>query len=225
MGKTRTTRKKKGGSKAAVSPEHPASNGSPAQFEQPVPVEPPALTAMLTEDSDPVADSDHVATKQKKQKVVALLTEEQEESMVEWLENNPILYNRKLKTYKDTNKKDALWREKAEAMGIDVLILKTWYSSLRTRYGRLKKFRSGQEDPELTERDAWILRCFDFLRPHIVEVQKRTVVSVGKQFIPICIESLITARPYRSLLASYQSLRRVCELLKRSISIGLLFFR
>ena len=125
--------------------------------------------------------------RQKKDKVAALLTEDEEHSMVEWLESNPILYNKKLKTYKDTSRKEALWREKANELGKDVVLLQTWYTSMRTRYGRLKKLRSGQEPPELTERDAWILRCFDFLKIHIVEVQKRTMVSVSISFASVHI--------------------------------------
>lgn len=117
--------------------------------------------------------------KQKKDKILVVLTEEEENVMVEWLEANPILYNKKLKTYKDTSKKDTLWREKALEMGKDVIILKTWYTSLRTRYGRLRKFNSGQEAPDLTERDLWILRSFEFLKNHIIEVPKRTLVSVS----------------------------------------------
>ncbi|XP_013857716.1 uncharacterized protein LOC106513442 isoform X2 [Austrofundulus limnaeus] len=123
----------------------------------------------------PTEDSNNGSTpkRQRKEKVTAMLTEEEEQSMVEWLVSNPILYNRKLKNYKHTSRKEALWREKAEEVGKDVLILKTWYTSLRTRYGRLKKLCAGQESPELTERDFWILGCFEFLRPHIIEIQRR----------------------------------------------------
>lgn len=116
--------------------------------------------------------------KQKKEKTAAILSEEEENTMVEWLESNPILYNKKLKTYKDSTKKEALWREKAQEMDKDVTLLKTWYSSLRTRFGRLRKFSSGQGPPEMTERDLWIIRSFEFLKPHIIEVPKRTLVSV-----------------------------------------------
>jgi hypothetical protein len=32
---------------------------------------------------------------------------------------------------------------------------------------------------ELTERDEWVVRTFEFLRPHIYEVPKKTTVSVS----------------------------------------------
>lgn len=111
------------------------------------------------------------------------LTEDQEQAMVKWLSTHPILYNKKLKGYKETQKKEYLWREQANLLGKDVEIIKTWYSSIRTRYGRLKKTRSGAPDEELTElteRDSWILCEFSFLQPHIIEVKKRTTVSVSR---------------------------------------------
>ena len=91
--------------------------------------------------------------------------------------SNPL--NKKIKGYKETQKKEYLWREQANLLGKDVDIIKTWYSSIRTRYGWLKKTRSGAPDEELTERDSWILHEFGFLQPHIIEVRKRTAVSVS----------------------------------------------
>ena len=46
-----------------------------------------------------------------------------------------------------------MWKQKATEMGKSVPVLKTWYTSLRSRYGRLKKKKTGTEDTELTERD------------------------------------------------------------------------
>ena len=117
---------------------------------------------------------------QKRRKMQTDLTEDQEQAMVEWLSAHPILYNKKLKGYKETQKKEYLWRKQANLLGKDVAVIKTWYSSIRTRYGRLKKTRSGAPDEELTERDSWILREFGFLQPHIIEVKKRTAVSISR---------------------------------------------
>ncbi|KAH3771301.1 hypothetical protein DPMN_172615 [Dreissena polymorpha] len=100
--------------------------------------------------------------------------------MVEWLIAHPNLYNKKLNGNKETQKKEYLWREQANLLGKAADIIKTWYSSIRTRYGRLIKTRSCAPDEELTERDSWILREFGFLQPHIIEVNKRTAVSVSR---------------------------------------------
>ena len=117
--------------------------------------------------------------KNKKIKVTTDLTVTEENTVIEWLEMNPIIYNKKLSTYKDTAKKEHMRKTLAENMGRDVSILKTWYSSLRTRYGRLNKKQSGQELMDMTERDTWIVEKFSFLRPHIHEVKKRPLVSVS----------------------------------------------
>jgi len=108
---------------------------------------------------------------------------EDEEAMVEWLKEHPLLYNKKLASYKDKGKKDSLWAEQATLLGKDVLNLTVWYRSIRTRYGRLVKKKSGTGAGERTDRDNWILEKFDFLKGHIHEVQPRTVVSVSKIYI------------------------------------------
>ena len=63
------------------------------------------------------------------------------------------------------------------------MMLKTCYNSLKTRLGRLlKKQKSGAgiEDGELTEREEWIVRNFEFMRVHIHGVQKKPLMNVSK---------------------------------------------
>ncbi|KAH3890836.1 hypothetical protein DPMN_014925 [Dreissena polymorpha] len=72
-----------------------------------------------------------------------------------------------------------MWKEKATEIRKSVSVLKTWYTSLRRRYGRLKKKQSGNDDTKLTKRDKWVVRHFAFLHPFILEVQKRPIVSVS----------------------------------------------
>lgn len=67
------------------------------------------------------------------------LTSDQEECMCDWLEVHPIHFNKKLKSYKDTSKKERLWGEQAEALGKDTALLRTWFKSLHTCFGRLRK--------------------------------------------------------------------------------------
>ena len=117
---------------------------------------------------------------QKKLKTMTDLTVAQEEDMASWLEENELLYNKKLNAYKDYRKKDSLWESKAVSIGKDVLILKTWYRSIRSRFTRLNKKKSGDGTSELTERDHWILTNFAWLNEHVVEVKKKTTVSVSR---------------------------------------------
>jgi hypothetical protein len=158
-----------------------------------VEVEPPVQPPVHDSDSDGTVQEGAAAeqapeetqadqaeeTQAKKKKLHAVLSEAQEQDMVEWLRDHPEIYNKKLKSYKDAQSKESNWRDKALLLDLDVPILKTWYNSLRTRFGRLRKKKSGDADPEHTERDTWILRSFEFLAVHIVEVQKRIPCSVS----------------------------------------------
>ena len=108
--------------------------------------------------------------KAERQKACHTLSPHEEEDMVNWLQAHPVLFNKKLTSYKDTARKELLWKEIAEQLGKPVMMLKTWYKRLRTRLGRLlKKPKSGAgvEDGELTEREEWIVRNFEFMRAHI----------------------------------------------------------
>ena len=62
---------------------------------------------------------------QKKAKTVTDLTVAQEEDMVLWLQENELLYNKKINAYKNYRKKDVLWESKAATMEKDVQMLKT----------------------------------------------------------------------------------------------------
>ena len=99
--------------------------------------------------------------------------------MVAWLREQPVLWNKKLSDYKDSRLKDSIWEKQAEVMERDITILKVWYKSLRTRYGRLRKMPSGSGLQDITERDKWILASFDFLSPYIAEMPRRQLVSVS----------------------------------------------
>jgi len=117
--------------------------------------------------------------KNKKTKTHTHLTMDQQEAMVDWLKTHEVLYNKKLEAYKDTKKKAFLWQKQAEVVGVDVDELKIWYNSLRTRYTKLKKLKSGDGAPEHSERDQWVLNNFSFLAPFTYEVKKRTLISVS----------------------------------------------
>lgn len=143
--------------------------------------EEPDVLPSVSESDNGVGVASHsqgLNQKSKRVKIKASLSPEQEQVMVEWLEAHPILYNKNLKSYKDRVRKEMLWLEKAAELGKPVPVLKTWYTSLRVRYVRLrKKFRD--PDPKLTDREEWVLKVFDFLRPHVCDVQRTTTVSVN----------------------------------------------
>lgn len=138
-----------------------------------------------SEDTDalPSIQAAKCAKKRRRELVTSDFTLEQEQDMVDWLQapNQECLLNKKHRNYMKKGLKDALWEEKATEMEKSSEILKKWYSNMRTRYGKLRQAPSGSGSLELTERDQWILRHFEFLRPHlIVQVKKRIPVSVSK---------------------------------------------
>ncbi len=104
----------------------------------------------------------------KKEEKLRQLTVEEEDDMAEWLKMNPCLYNKKLKTYRNTDMKKRLWEEKAaEFSNVGVEYLLDWYKSTRARYGKLSKLPTGSGVQELTEQDAGILRKFAMLKSYI----------------------------------------------------------
>ncbi|XP_050687349.1 uncharacterized protein LOC126980913 isoform X2 [Eriocheir sinensis] len=139
--------------------------------------EEPDVPPTASESDDDVAShSQGLNQKSRRVKIKASLTPEQEQVMVEWLEAHPILYNKNLISYKDRERKEMLWLEKAAELGRPVPVLKTWYTSLRIRYVTLRK-KSRDPDPKLTEREEWILKVFEFLRPHVCDVQRMTTLN------------------------------------------------
>ena len=106
--------------------------------------------------------------------------------MVKFLMDNDCIYNKKLKSYRDKQKKDRLWAEQAGSLGRSVEDIQHWFESVRTRYGRIskdqdikcKKSGSGGQVVSLTERDTWIMQNFAFLRQHIVRVHGSSCVSL-----------------------------------------------
>ena len=43
----------------------------------------------------------------------------------------------------------------------------TWFKSMRTVFGKLKKKKSGQAVKPITTHQVWTLRCFKFLEAHV----------------------------------------------------------
>ena len=95
-------------------------------------------------------------------------TDQQEADAIEFFMNTPIIYDKKLKDYKNKHKKDTAWAEGAKTIGVTEAELMLWYRNMRTRLGRLvkDKLKSGSGAEDLTDRDKWILDRFAFLRTY-----------------------------------------------------------
>lgn len=111
------------------------------------------------------------------------LSQEVEEQVVEWIKSNPLLFDKADEDYRKIGQKHRMWEEKAESLGITHSQLTTWYESLRTRFGRLTKKKSGDGAKRLTSREQWILKVFSFLEVHIHRHAGRKSCDVSKYLI------------------------------------------
>ncbi|XP_028404673.1 uncharacterized protein LOC114527224 [Dendronephthya gigantea] len=101
--------------------------------------------------------------------------------MLEFIMDNPVLWNVKMTDYRRKDKKEKIWEEQAHQMNKTVDILKGWFRSLRDTNIRLDKKKSGDSAPNLTKREQWILSKFAFLktvtrhRPEPMQSVKETI--------------------------------------------------
>ena len=87
-----------------------------------------------------------------------------EELMLEFIRDNPVLWNVKMTDYRRKDKKDKIWEDQAQLMEKTADTLKGWFRSLRDTHTRLDKRKSGDGAPHLTEREEWIVSKFVFLK-------------------------------------------------------------
>ena len=111
----------------------------------------------------------------KKARTVSNLTEEEQEEVALFLERNDFLYNKRRTDHTSVSRKNKAWEDLAKEMGKEVKALITFFESIRTQIGKLRRKKSGQAAVELTERQHWIWTRFQFLMPHIGQVTQRTV--------------------------------------------------
>ncbi|XP_078322978.1 uncharacterized protein LOC111137035 [Crassostrea virginica] len=85
-------------------------------------------------------------------------------SMLEFLQENSMLWDIKLTDFRRTDKKNKIWDEQSKRLGKTPEYLKGWFKSLRDIYTRLDKKKSGDGAPDLTEREQWIKDNFSFMK-------------------------------------------------------------
>uniref|UniRef100_UPI00358E8931 uncharacterized protein n=1 Tax=Myxine glutinosa TaxID=7769 RepID=UPI00358E8931 len=132
------------------------------------------------QDVEEVAPVTEVAKKPAKDTVI--LTEEQEYDMVEWLSQNPLFYDKSMKSFREKAKKQALWVAKASEIGRSVDDLKQWLKSQRTKFSKLStQGRSGEGAKVHTDREKWTLERFAFLGKHVVRQSKKAGATLKRK--------------------------------------------
>ncbi|KAG0730378.1 Protein KRI1 [Chionoecetes opilio] len=157
-------------------------NLQPEEVSSPTPPPPPLppsqpLVCVFKEEQEehtlnPEADQETASFMKSRQNNYNL-TEHEERELAEWYSEHELLYNKKLRSYRDKEKKERLYRKKAYELNMSVKRLHVWCEGMRTRYARLSDRRSGDGTPALTERETWIQTHFAFLKPHIVRCPSR----------------------------------------------------
>ena len=109
-------------------------------------------------------------------------TRRTEAALVEWLQENTWLYDKNQAMYRDRDRKDRAFEEKGRMLNPKVSgdDLKRWLASRRTQFGRItrKIGASGSGAPNLTEREKFVLKYFEFLRKHIIRHRDPPVLGL-----------------------------------------------
>ena len=148
-----------------------------------------------SDDENPPPEEQVMATENTKsvRRDKLILSPEDENEVALWYQQNEIFYNRHLKDYKNTQKKDRMLEEKAKTLKTLCTgkQLKTWLESMRTAYGKLKKHGpSGAEKKNPTEKESWILQNFSCCEPYIRR-------APGRQAVKVCANTLYISFPYK----------------------------
>ena len=97
-------------------------------------------------------------------RVCARFPDSQENAIVEFVKENPELYDKEHGRFHDRQRKEALWAETSAELKLQPFDVRRWFESQRTRYGKLQ---SGQAPREMTKRQSWVCKQMGFLKTHI----------------------------------------------------------
>ena len=88
----------------------------------------------------------------KKQRLHVKLTDDQEDQLAGFIQENTNLYDKANKQWLNKDARRQTWEEIAMKMELSANEVSSWFHSMRARFGRLKKTKSGQGAPKVTDR-------------------------------------------------------------------------
>ena len=103
----------------------------------------------------------------KRARVCATFTDSQENAIVEFVKEHPVLYDKEHGRFHDRHRKEALWAEISAELKLQPFDVRRWLESQRTRHGKLSKLQSGQAPRDMTKRQSWVYQKMGFLKTHI----------------------------------------------------------
>ncbi|XP_028314433.1 uncharacterized protein LOC114470425 [Gouania willdenowi] len=93
-------------------------------------------------------------------------------------QQHPSLFNVSSGSYHDRKRRDAAWKNIAACLRLPVEQVTTRAASLRTQYGKLLRVQEDEGGSHLlTQRQIWILKHLNFLRPHLKRMHNSQQVS------------------------------------------------
>ncbi|KAK7075010.1 hypothetical protein SK128_010130 [Halocaridina rubra] len=103
----------------------------------------------------------------------------QEANLVEWLQQHPYLYDKVHVLYRDKERKKRAFQEKGATLvpPVSGKELEKWFASRRTQFGRITRKIMTTGQPHLTHREKFVLKHFEFLRPHIARHRDTQVLG------------------------------------------------
>ena len=92
------------------------------------------------------------------------LSDSDKEAIVEFVKQHKELFDKTHAKFKDKQMKVGLWARQAATRNLSVSIVKKWFETHYTRYGKLTQTKSGQAAVKSTERRTWLKDSFSFLQ-------------------------------------------------------------
>ena len=92
-----------------------------------------------------------IQSRQKGQMKSIILSDSDEEAIVEFIKQHKELYDKTNNSFKDKQKKERLWEQLAATRNLPVKTVKKWFDTQSTRYGKLTQTKLGQAAEKSTE--------------------------------------------------------------------------
>ncbi|XP_071505419.1 uncharacterized protein [Diadema antillarum] len=136
-----------------------------------------------------VPDEDESVMSRRSKRLTTKITDEAvEDDLVEWLRENPILWDSTQRDFRQAEKKERMWTIKAKELNRSGNSLKGWYKNLRDQFVKLKKDKMGDAGRRFTYREQWVLEHFEFLA-HTVILRKNKPYGTRRVAITEMMES------------------------------------
>ena len=114
------------------------------------------VTKEICEEDERCEEESECHSAATRSRVCAAFTGSQEHAIVEFVKEHPELYNKEHGHFHDRQRKEVFWAEISAELKLQPFIVRRWFESQRTCYGKPSKQQSGQAPREMTKRKSWV---------------------------------------------------------------------